>query len=525
MRFWNFVVARPGVWLLSGAVIGAVAMAGVLTQKAGVQVARATPPVSALPASLASSPGFNELQILDQTFADLVQEIEPSVVHIRSGGRARGEGMAPQLMPVPGGQGSGVIYSEDGWIVTNDHVVDGASRVVVVLSDGREFEGKVTRSMDAQNDIAVVKIDAKGLKPARFGNSDSVRPGQFAIAVGAPFGLENTVTIGHISGLGRASVVQNRGYSNMIQTDAPINPGNSGGPLLNIRGEVIGINTSIIGNPSLFGTAGNVGIGFAIPSNQVRLIADKLIKEGKLVRGYMGIRPETIRPYEARELGLAGGARVADVPEDGPAAKAGLKVGDVIVRVGDVPVRTDADVRNAMLKYAPGQTVPVEILREKRRMTLSVTVAELPAELRMDAPRERPNLPDLPDLDRDWPFNQFPELRERFRPRGNPPGMEPGRPARLGVGFSELNENTRRQFSLPESAVGVVVTSVEPGSVAERIGIRVGDVITQVGNEKIASGQDIVRAMGEVRTGQTVPITWMRYAPNGQMSFTVTATF
>ncbi|HQU18884.1 MAG TPA: trypsin-like peptidase domain-containing protein, partial [Fimbriimonadaceae bacterium] len=264
------------VMLLIGAVIGAVTFASIQSGKV-ISPAQAEKPAVAMPASNLEAPKLDMLRSLDEAFASIVDYASKAVVHIRTGGD-RSQGLTSAMAS---GEGSGVIFRSDGYIVTNAHVVDSFDTVTVTLNDGRSFPGKVIKAEDI--DIAVVKIQASDLPTVQFGNSDAVRPGQFAIAVGSPFGFENSTTIGHISAIGRESIVPDmrqgsaRFYPDLIQTDASINMGNSGGPLLNVDGQVVGINTAIYS-----GTGGSVGIGFAIPSNQARMIADMLIEKGKV---------------------------------------------------------------------------------------------------------------------------------------------------------------------------------------------------------------------------------------------------
>lgn len=495
-------------WLALGVVIAGAGIASVNLNDSATgnssPVAYVARPVNApAPSSIAG------LRDFDAAFVSLVEFVEPAVVHIRASGRSEGAIVAP------GGQGSGVIMRPDGWIVTNDHVVAGYKEVTVVLSDGREFTGKVTRSGDNQNDIAVVKIDAKDLATVKFADSDKVRPGQYAIAVGSPFGLENTVTIGHISGLGRVNEVANRGYSDMIQTDAPINPGNSGGPLLNINGEVVGINTAIFS-----GTGGNVGIGFAIPSNQARMIAEKLIKDGKLVRGYLGLAPDNMKPIEKQRRGVEG-AIVREVPSNGPAASAGVKPDDVIVRIGNQKVRGQIDLRNAMLNNPPGSTVELELVRGRNeRKTVRVKVAEQPPRSARQSPGEffdRDGF--LEDFRRRFGEQPWPEpFAERKAPESEKsPGSSTTEPARLGVQVGPVDEQTRTQFSIPNSAKGAVVLSVETGSPAARLGIEPGEVIERLGDKTIATPDDLVNAMRSVRKGDRVAIRSTKYG-TGVMS-------
>jgi serine protease Do len=548
MSFWKNVVARPGLWIACGLVIGVGSTAAVVSGLgSSTAIAQHGLPVLQPIASIAE-PARTQLRDLDEAFADLVEFISPSVVHIRSGPPAaalRESQNRPRTEAfVMASQGSGVIYRQDGWIITSDHVVQGFERVTVTLADGRELEGTVRHSQDLFNDIAVVKVEATGLTPARFGDSGAVRPGQHAIAVGAPFGLENSVTIGHISGLGRANAVASpegqRAYTDMIQTDAPINPGNSGGPLMNIDGEVIGINTSIVGTGTIFGTAGNVGIGFAIPSNQARLIADMLIERGRITRAFLGITMEDIKPYQRRELRREYGVIVREAREGGPAAAAGLRPDDIIVRVGETSIRDSQDIRNAMLRYAPNTNVDVVYVRNGATRTASVRLAPLPPEMAaMVSPRARTErAPGLDDRLRQFPFldgerwlepEEFRRFQERFPGLGRPfeqlePFFGPDRDdskgdvppvreghARLGVTVEELSPERRSEFHVPANERGVLITVVEPGSVAERLGLKPGDVISRVGDRAIERPQDLVDAMRGVRWGDTRRLSIARF--------------
>lgn len=479
--------------------------------------------VKASPVATISTDSMTMLRELDTTFANLVDLVEPSVVNIRveSGGSRDQYG---RLLGRTGGEGSGVIFRPDGWIVTNDHVVAGAKKVTVVLNDGKEYPGTVRRAGDRQNDIAVIKIEATNLPAARFGDSMKVRAGQFAIAVGAPFGLENTATIGHISALGRGSTVMDanagaRAYSDMIQTDASINPGNSGGALLNVEGEVIGINTSIIGSGGMFGgSGGSVGIGFAIPSNQARLIAEMLIEKGKVTRGYLGLVPENLKGFEKREMGLQDGAIARSVENTGPAARAGIKEGDVITKIGSFPVRNQQELRNTMLRIAPGSKVQVQLIRNKQTVTTDLTIGELPKELVAQTGPTTPEgedpgnpgdlfkgLPGAPDGLFGDDSGQMPDNSEE-----RVPPIRQGQ-ARLGVAVEQLTTDARAEFRIPANVSGVVVRTVEPGSVADRLGVKPGDVIQEVGGVKTDIPEALKKAMNGVKWGETRRIKMGRY--------------
>lgn len=514
----NNLLTKPYLWIAFGVAIGAVGALSA-TQRAGFASAAGpqTQPVVARPVTALNPNAINNLKALDEAFTSLVEFIEPAVVHIRAENTRNADEQGRFLGGPVGGQGSGVIFRPDGWIITNDHVVAGFNKVTVILADGRELSGKVTRSNDPQNDIAVVKVDAKDLPTVKFANSDNVRPGQHAVAVGSPFGLENTVTIGHISGLGRTNAVMSRTYSDMIQTDAPINPGNSGGPLLNIAGEVVGINTAIFS-----GSGGNVGIGFAIPSNQAMFVAELLMKNGKLTRGYLGLAPDNLKPIEKQKLKVQGGAIVRDVPTDGPAAAAGIKEGDVITKINGLSIDGQLDLRNAMLAAAPGSSARVEYVRDGQTRSANIKVGKLPD--RMASVDRAPSNPQNPD-------DFFEEFRRRFEgpdaaPREQPAPQTPSDgKARLGVRVVEIDDAARAKYSVPKDVEGAIVEIVDSGSVAEKAGLKPGDVIRSLGDRPIRNPQDLVDAMKSVKVGDTKSISFNRYAKGSMMNMTFDVTF
>ncbi|RYG22918.1 PDZ domain-containing protein [bacterium] len=501
--------------------LGAICMAGVLNGRVPVAtLAHAAPQVSMGKPQLASSgmSGLPELRTLDASFRTLAREVGPAVVDIKAG-----HGGEDGRVTVSEGEGSGFLISGDGWIVTNDHVVDGAKTVTVTLKDGRTFEGKVTPSNDETSDIAVVKIEAKSLPYLSFADSATVEPGEFAIAVGAPFGLENTVTIGHVSALGRSTNIggqgKMRGYSDLIQTDAAINMGNSGGPLVNVDGQVIGMNTAIY-SP----TGGSNGIGFAIPSNQVRLISNLLMTKGKLTRSMIGVEPQDVKEYERTGLLKDGGARVVRLTDDGAAKAAGLKEGDVIVRIGERPIRGEMDLRNAMLAYAPGTPVDIEYVRngsvQKANAKLKAYQAQtLPAPPSPFGGR-RPRNGDNPFEQFNIPgFGKGENPFDLGEPR-KPEERKAGEPAHLGVQIADVDESVRAQFELPKTATGVVIVSVEPGSVAAGLGIKPGDVIESIDGKSVGDGRSLKEAMNGVKWGDKRRIKTVRYSDGARMETT-----
>lgn len=519
--------ASTSLTLVAGIAIGAIAMTSILSNghgSASLAAAQSTLPPGRTISSL-SAESRNEIRALDQSFASLAEYATPAVVNIRSESK-RQRDVFGQLAPVSG-EGSGVIIRPDGYIVTNDHVVAGFDKVTVVLNDGREFPGKVTRAEDS--DIALVKIEEKDLPTLPFADSAKVKLGQFAMAIGSPFGFENSVTIGHVSALNRQNQIADqhfalngdsmpyRVYTDLIQTDAPINMGNSGGPLINVDGQIIGINTSIYSR-----SGGSNGIGFAIPSNQVRFIAERLIEGKPMTRAAIGVQPENMKEFEKKKLGLDSGAIIREVTSDGPAAIAGLKKGDVIVRVGKDSVADQIDVRNAMLDYGPGSTVDVEYVRDGKHQTARVKLIDQKTLRKLagipDEPKRPvgPNfsIPNMPDFQ-----NGVPRLmpNEGAKPRDGKP--------RLGVSIVSADDKNRSQFGIPAGRKGAVVVSVVPGSVAENAGIQPGDLITDFGGQKIESADQLTNAVKAIKSGERKSISYSRWGDGTTSQVTVDAEF
>lgn len=370
--------------------------------------------------------------------------------------------------------GSGVIVRSDGYILTNDHVAGGADDVRVTLQDGREFPGKVFR--DPVTDLAVIKVEATNLPVASMADSTKVNAGDWAIAIGNPFGLNNTLTVGVVSALEREEYIPDseiseggRYYASLIQTDAAINPGNSGGPLLNIDGQVIGINV-MIESPS----GANAGIGFAIPSNTAKFVLDQLVTKGKVVRGYLGIGPADVKPVDAERYGVKDGALVQSVEDGTPAAKAGIQVTDVIVSFNGKPVKSALDLRDIAAATAPGTKVPVVIVRNKQRQTVQVTLSQRP-----DRAVENP-------------------------------AVDEGEGGALGITVRGMNQELRDQYGLDAEVKGVVVTSVERASPAARAGIAAGDVIQKVDGKPIATPGAYSSAVGGLKAGDSTVLVVRR---------------
>jgi serine protease Do len=355
------------------------------------------------------------------------------------------------------GIGSGVIMSPDGYIVTNNHVVDGATDVRVTLSDKRELKAKVVGT-DPRGDIAVLKIDATGLPCVTVADSSKVQVGDYALAIGNPFGVGQTVTMGIVSATGRTHLgIED--YEDFIQTDAPINPGNSGGALVNDRGELIGINTAIIAH----GSEGNQGIGFAIPANMARTVMEQLVTNGKVTRAYLGVMPQDVTPALAKAFAGkdAHGALVADVSANSPAQKSGLEKGDIILDVDGKPVSDSNDLRMRISMMAPDTGVTLKVLRNGTEREVAVKLGELPTT----------------------------EAAVQHE------GDNSTSSALSGVSVENLDASSAHDLGLPPNAQGVVVTNVSPSSEAAAAGLRRGDVIQEVNRRSIRNTSDLERAV------------------------------
>ena len=416
------------------------------------------------PAPLHASP------LTDTSIADVAERVTPSVVNVstttvitkttspfendpffdeRFGEGRRGRERYGQSL------GSGVIVSSKGLILTNNHVIANARDIKVSLSDGRDLVATVVGA-DPKSDLAVLKLKSPpaNLRALPFGDSDKLRLGEVVLAVGDPFGVGQTVTMGIVSAKGRANmgIVD---YEDFIQTDAAINPGNSGGALINLRGELVGINTAILSR-----TGGYQGIGFAIPVGMARPIMDSLIARGKVIRGYLGvsIQEVTRELSDAIGLGAERGVLIANVVDGGPAARGGLRSGDVVVRINNRAVEKVAHLRNAVAAAKVGKPVPVEVVRDGKHQTLSVVLGEAPSD---------------PDAS-----------------VGSGGGQVSG--GKLGLRVAPLDAPARRKYEIPrEVRTGVVVIGVSRGGVADGIGLQPGDVVLQVNRTPVRSAKQL----------------------------------
>ncbi len=360
-----------------------------------------------------------------------------------------------------GGLASGVIVSPDGYIITNYHVVKDADQIKVTLSDKREFTGKVIGS-DSKTEISVVKIDAKDLPTISWGDSDALEVGDIVLAVGNPFGLNQTVTMGIVSATGRENVGI-ADYEDFIQTDAAINPGNSGGALVNVRGQLVGINTAIYST-----SGGYMGIGFAIPSNMVKTIMTSLIKTGKVVRGWLGVSIQKITPDLASQFNLKGenGALVSDVVENGPADQAGIKRGDVIVEYDGKKADDPNQLRNMVAGSMPGEEHSITVVRDGKPLTLKVKIGELPADMQQAATGEYDNV-----------------LK--------------------GINVQDITPEIAKQLGIPGRVKGVVVSEVAEDSPAAGV-LAQGDIISQVNRKNVDSVKEYQQIASKIKPGETV---------------------
>jgi serine protease Do len=411
-------------------------------------------------------------------FSSVLKPTLPAVVNIRSSKvvKHNGPNMSPffndpffrqffgdqfgqgQRQPRPEREqslGSGVIVSPDGTVLTNNHVIDGASDIHVYLSDKREFTAKLVGT-DPKTDVAVLKIEAKDLPTLALGDSAKLQVGDLVFAIGDPFGIGETATMGIVSATGRGGLgIEN--YEDFIQTDAAINPGNSGGALVDLHGNLIGLNTAILTG----GSGGNQGVGFAIPVNMVRNVMDQILAHGKVVRGYLGIYIQDLTPELAKQFGLSqgGGVLVGDVSPDTPAARAGLKKGDVILKLNGTPVDSRSSLQVQISQTPPGTPVKLDVWRDGKTRDLTVNLGELPENAEKSGPGEKPS------------------------------------GALEGVDVESLTPEIAQQLEIPAGTRGVVVGSVDSSSAAAAAGLSRGDVIQEVNHKPVHNTDEFRQAL------------------------------
>ena len=456
-------------------------------------------------------------------YAPIVDKVMPSIVSItskkavrqvRNGfvdprrGMIRPFGLDPRLFGypqgedpneeqvVPQGTGSGVIISQDGYIVTNNHVIDDSDAIDVVLNGSNKTYEATVVGTDPSTDLAVLKIEADDLPAVTIGSSSQMKPGDFVLAMGSPFGLPNTVTQGIVSAIGRTDlqIINNNrrrlnmqdqalmtgGYEDFIQTDASINPGNSGGALVDNQGRVIGINTAIYSR-----SGGANGIGFAIPSDLVINVAKQLITNGKVSRGYVGIMMSDLKPEIAKALNFKGqGVLVQEVRPDSPAEEAGLRGGDIIVSYNDRDVRDDQRFRLAVSSTAPGEKRAIKVFRDGKTKDLEITIGSI-------------ENGKIVTQSSGWGSNKFKELID-------------------GLGTSDLfDASVRQKYNVPKDISGIVVTKVDPKSTAAKAGLRVGEVITEVNQRPISGNEEAMNLRIEAEKSGAEALLLRVLSPQG----------
>jgi serine protease Do len=492
----NQLVERAKKLAMPAAIVGAFALGAVLFVGHGnVHAASGT---AAMPIDDNS---VEALTALDRAMEAVAARVTPAVVNVAVTSRGNGEmdasdgqqqgqmqglppglqqffgqspfgQMRPQQPQIEHGVGSGIIISPDGYIVTNDHVVDGATNIKVTLHDRRILNAKVV-GVDKLNDLAVIKVSASDLPAIAWGDSAKLQPGQTVLAFGSPFGyFQFSVTRGIVSAVNRPNPYSDdpRKPGNFIQTDAAINPGNSGGALVNAHGELVGINTFIITNSGSF-----AGAGFAIPSQIVRATAEQLIKNGKVEHGYLGISMNDVTPENAHFFNLqnAEGAIVAQVTPDSPASRGGLQTGDVITRVNDTQVINGSTLQVVVSEMAPGAKITLGVIRNGKPETLSLTVGE---------------------------FHGNTEVASN----DSQDDSGSAKTGKLGLAVSNLTADARQQINAPDQIKGVVVQSVRPASPADEAGIQPGDIILEVNRKPAESASQFANEVHQNQDGKDI---------------------
>ncbi|MEE2992740.1 MAG: DegQ family serine endoprotease [Gemmatimonadota bacterium] len=419
------------------------------------------------------------LQEFSETFARIAEKVKPSVVLIRSKRVVRAAqqqlrnpfeeffgGTTPRRQEprTDRGLGSGVIVSEDGYILTNNHVVDKADELTVYLSDERELKAEVVGT-DPRTDLAVIKVDSDDLPVLSFGDSEQLRVGEWVMAVGNPFGLSHTVTAGIVSAKGRKSVLGGDSYQNFIQTDAAINPGNSGGALVDLEGNLMGINTAIYSR-----TGGYQGIGFAVPANMARDIMTRLIEDGKITRGFLGVEISDLDADLAASMGLDDdkGVLIANVIKGGPAVDSDIQKDDVVLALNGIEVEDSDALRNRIADFPPGTEIELEIYRDGRRKMVEIELGELP---------------DNPS-----------QLASSEGPEKSPA-------SNIGIDVMNISREWTRYY---EMGSGVVIAKVVAGSVAEDKGLRRGELITEVNGEPVSNVREFVSIIRQFDAGEAI---------------------
>ncbi|MBM3844765.1 MAG: DegQ family serine endoprotease [Verrucomicrobia bacterium] len=430
------------------------------------------------------------------SFSHVVKRVSPSVVKIYATAKPKSAAQNPLMddpffrhffgdvpqgrmprMPREQGLGSGVVVTSDGYILTNNHVVENADSIKVSFGEGEKDYTAEVVGKDDKTDIALLKVDAKGLPAVTIADSENIEVGDVVFAIGNPFGIGQTVTMGVVSATGRVALGLD--YESFIQTDASINPGNSGGALVDAAGRLIGINTAILSR-----SGGNQGIGFAIPINLARFVMESLVRDGRVVRGFMGAMLQPVNAALAKQFGLteASGALVSEVVKDSPAGKGGLKDGDVILELDGRPVRDSRSLRLQISQILPGTKIVLGVLRDGDRRKIDIVLKERPSDLASAGDPVRS-------------ANESDPLQ--------------------GVVVADLNESVRKRFRVPESIEGALVTEVQEDSPAAEEGLKVGDVIREINRQKVENADQAIE-LSERSKGDTILLrVWSRDSSGG----------
>lgn len=496
---WKLLSALAAGVLVLGTLLGSI-----VTAKGWLPFASANTPEESKPAVALPSPGLDQNIVLNGGFAQIAKAVTPAVVTIQVETReserrqpfgfidpfrdffgspdqdeestprrrvptprqpqGNSEGGQSRGRLVPSGVGSGVLVTGDGYIITNNHVVEGAERVTVVFNDRREFQAKVIGT-DAPSDLAVIKIEGSGFPTLTIGDSEAAQVGDIVLAIGNPLGVGQTVTMGIISARGRSTYrgdFRNAPYEDFIQTDAAINRGNSGGALVNLRGELIGVPSQILAG----GSGGSIGIGFAIPSKMARSVMDQIVKGGKVRRGKLGVVVTAISNEYAKELGYNSniGAFVSDVEKGQPADQAGVKPYDIITEFNGKRIGDSSELRNLASQTAPGTPVKIKVWRDGSERELTITLTEV-----KPTTEEKEETPIAASSKATGPLS--------------------------GVSVDNLTADKVRQYRLPEGTTGVVITDVDPGSDAATAGLRPGIVILEVARQPVTNVNEFNAAL------------------------------
>ena len=483
--------SQPNVWRKAALAGGAALIAGSFTALVSFTHANDGPKGPPVHFEVSNAPISTDAKAQYPSFSPVIKRVAPSVVKVSVTGRAQatnssmqgmpdlrrffggGDENGPELgrqfkAPKEHGVGSGVIVTKDGYILTNNHVVEHADEIKVSLNDGHDYTAKVI-GRDPHTDIAVVKIDAHDLPAVTLADSDKIDVGDRVLAIGNPFGIGQSVTTGIVSAKGRATLGLD--YEDFIQTDAPINPGNSGGALVDVDGRLVGINTAILSH-----SGGNQGVGFAVPTNLARWVMDSLVNHGSVERGFLGVNIQDLNPELSKQFKLSSehGALVSEVTPDSPADKAGLKSGDVIVKFNGSEVTDSRHLKLQVGETAPGSSVAVEVQREGVTKSLNVTLKQLPGDKVAKASSNDEKADD----------------------------------SLHGVAVGDIDRSARGELNLPAHLKGAVITEVNQDSAAYEAGLREGDVILEINHQSIKSAQDAVSASSKATDKQTLVKVW-----------------